>query len=235
VLFVDEAFWAGDKRGEHELKSMITEDTLFIEPKNKDGYQAPNRLKIILASNQDWVIPAAWDERRFFVLEVDGAHAKDTKYFRAVKEAWDAGEAAALLDHLLAMDISDFDHRNPPHNKGLNEQKIQSLQGVPAWWHDALTHGQLTAGASVGWPAGSPLSKNELYDDYLAFARRERFSRPVAKNVFFRDLGKLLPEGQHARRMSTNGRTPMFVPPELAEAKQAMAEAMQVPLEQLYP
>ena len=32
-LFADEAFWPGDKSGEGELKRIITEPTLFIEPK----------------------------------------------------------------------------------------------------------------------------------------------------------------------------------------------------------
>ena len=32
-LFVDEAFWAGDKAGEGVLKALVTEPTIPIEPK----------------------------------------------------------------------------------------------------------------------------------------------------------------------------------------------------------
>ena len=51
-LFLDEAFWAGDKQGEGTLKALITERTLMIEPKGVDSFQMPNRLKILMASQQ---------------------------------------------------------------------------------------------------------------------------------------------------------------------------------------
>ena len=41
-----------------------------IEPKGIDSFQARNRLKILISSNEDWVVPVTSDERRFFVLEV---------------------------------------------------------------------------------------------------------------------------------------------------------------------
>jgi hypothetical protein len=36
LLFADEAFWAGDRKGEGALKRMVTEPTLFIEQKGID-------------------------------------------------------------------------------------------------------------------------------------------------------------------------------------------------------
>ena len=69
-LFIDEAFWAGDKVGEGTLKALVTEPTIPIEPKFVNLFQAPNRLKILIASNADWVVPATADERRYFVLDV---------------------------------------------------------------------------------------------------------------------------------------------------------------------
>ena len=51
-LFLDEAFWAGDKQGEGTLKALITERTIMIEPKGVDAFQMPNRLKILMASQQ---------------------------------------------------------------------------------------------------------------------------------------------------------------------------------------
>jgi Family of unknown function (DUF5906) len=70
ALFVDEALWAGDKPGEGVLKALVTQDTLVIEPKGVDPFPMPNRLKIIIASNHDWVVPATRDERRYFALDV---------------------------------------------------------------------------------------------------------------------------------------------------------------------
>ena len=80
-LFLDEAFWAGDKQGEGTLKALITERTLMIEPKGVDSFPMPNRLKILMASNNDWVVPASADERRYFVLDVPDTRKGDKAYF----------------------------------------------------------------------------------------------------------------------------------------------------------
>jgi len=57
-LFLDEAFWAGDVQAEGRLKSLITEDTITIEPKYFTPFQVPNLLHIMMSSNNDWVVPA---------------------------------------------------------------------------------------------------------------------------------------------------------------------------------
>src|SRR5262249_49707458 len=75
-LFADEAFWAGDKKGESALKGLITEPTLLIEQKGIDAIQWPNRLHILIAANADWVIPASHDERSFAVFDVSNKYAQ---------------------------------------------------------------------------------------------------------------------------------------------------------------
>jgi Family of unknown function (DUF5906) len=231
VLFVDEAFWAGDRRGEPELKSMITEDTLFIEPKNLNGYEAPNRLKIIMASNKDWVIPATYDERRFFVLEVSEAHLQDTAYFAALEQAWDSGEAAALLHFLLAYDLSGFDHRNPPHTAGLNEQKIQSFEHLDGYWYERLTAGEIEERG--GWP--ELLNKSTIYDGYVKFCKlHNRRGTPLTDNVFFRDLRKRVPGAKDVRPRSL-GKKPFLQVPELEVCRAGFAAHHKIPEAQLFP
>jgi hypothetical protein len=100
-LFLDEAYWAGDKQGEGTLKALITERTLMIEPKGVDSFQMPNRLKILMASNNDWVVPASADERRFFVLDVPDTRKGDKVYFTKLAAAIEGEELSAFLDYLL--------------------------------------------------------------------------------------------------------------------------------------
>ena len=64
LLFVDEAFWAGDHASEGTLKRMITEPTLVFEPKGVDSRIGKNRLSVIISSNSDWVVPAGLDSER---------------------------------------------------------------------------------------------------------------------------------------------------------------------------
>jgi hypothetical protein len=48
-LFLDEAFWAGDVQAGGRLKSLITEDTVTIEPKYFTPFQVPNLLHILMS------------------------------------------------------------------------------------------------------------------------------------------------------------------------------------------
>ena len=70
LVFLDEALWAGDKKGEGVLKALITEPRLQLEAKFRDPVMVDNRLRIIVASNNDWFVPAGMGDRRWFILDV---------------------------------------------------------------------------------------------------------------------------------------------------------------------
>lgn len=63
-LFADEAFFSGDKQHEGVLKAIITEPVITIERKGIDAIQQLNFLKILMATNADYAVPATSDERR---------------------------------------------------------------------------------------------------------------------------------------------------------------------------
>ncbi len=75
VVFLDEALWAGDKKGEGVLKALITEPRLQLEAKFRDPIMVDNRLRIIVASNEDWVVPAGMGDRRWLILDVANTFA----------------------------------------------------------------------------------------------------------------------------------------------------------------
>jgi hypothetical protein len=130
VLFADEAFFAGDRSHESILKALITEETLLIEPKGIDPFPARNCVHLIMSSNNDWVIPAGADARRYFVLNVGDAHMQDLEYFAAIAQEMDNGGREALLHYLLSRDLEGIDIRLVPHTKALAEQKTHSRRGV---------------------------------------------------------------------------------------------------------
>jgi len=49
---------------------------MAIERKGFDVVRARSCLHIIVASNSEWVVPAARDDRRFLVLDVDDSRAQ---------------------------------------------------------------------------------------------------------------------------------------------------------------
>ena len=60
----------------------MTEPDLFIEAKGRDGITVANMLHIIMASNEDWIVPAGEDERRYPVFTVSGDHMQDEQWFK---------------------------------------------------------------------------------------------------------------------------------------------------------
>jgi Family of unknown function (DUF5906) len=130
VLFADEAFFAGDRSHESILKALITEETLLIEPKGLDAFPVRNCVHLMMSSNNDWVVPAGADARRYFVLNVSDDHIQDHEYFAAITNEMDDGGREALLYLLLNRDLKDFNVRLAPQTKALAEQKAHSRRGV---------------------------------------------------------------------------------------------------------
>ena len=144
LLFADEAFWAGDKAAEGNFKRMITEPTLSIEAKGRDVTEWRNMLHIIMASNEEWVVPATKGERRYFVVDLPSDHAREQKYFDPLYEQLENGGYEALLHDLLALDIGDFHPRKMPADKNaLLSQQAASLQPLDAWWVEILETGEI--------------------------------------------------------------------------------------------
>ncbi|WP_169829176.1 DUF5906 domain-containing protein [Tsuneonella mangrovi] len=141
VLFADEAFYAGDKQHESTLKTLVTEDTLIVEGKGIDAEVAPNYVHLFMASNDDWVVPAGADERRYFILDVGDGKKQDKAYFRALHQAMNQGGQEALLHYLMTMDLSEYEVREIPQTDALRDQKEQSLKPQEEWWLDVLRSG----------------------------------------------------------------------------------------------
>jgi len=169
VLFCDEAFYAGDKTHASTLKTLVTEDSIMVEPKGVDTEMTANCLHLIMASNEDWVVPAGYKERRFCVLDVGEKHMQDGVYFRKIKEAMNAGGYQALLHMLLTYDLSGFDVRKLPQTQALRDQKIHSFETTDEWWYQKLLDGKVLL-EHDGWKPN--VLVNELTADYTDYTKQ---------------------------------------------------------------
>jgi hypothetical protein len=229
-LFLDEAYWAGDKQGEGTLKALITERTLMIEPKGVDPFQVPNRLKIVIASNADWVVPATADERRYFVLDVSDRRQGDREYFAELNAAIEGDELAALLHDLLGLDLSGWDRRAAPHTQGLDRQKLLSADSFARYWHDCLAAGYLLNTGEADWP--TTVVCQVLHAGYVEHAHQHGDRHPLTVEQLGIRLRKLSPEGFRIARpkMPWNGtaRPNRYMLLGLAGHRAAFLEAMKV-------
>lgn len=183
-VFVDEGYWAGDKAGEGVLKGLITEPTITVEMKGRDVFTAPNRLKLCMASNNAWVIPAGADERRYCVIDVPNTRAKDHAYFDTLNKWVGNGGAAAWLHHLLHLDISGFNPRAAPSTAALDQQKLENLPALDRWLLEALHQGTSLTGGD--WPAdGDNVVCSTAVAQFFEYCQRAggRGSRADARTI----------------------------------------------------
>jgi hypothetical protein len=143
-IFLDEAIWPGDKAAEGTLKRIVTERTLTIEPKGLDAIETLNRLSILMSSNEDWIVPASADERRFACFDVSNVRRGDHAYFNALSAEIENGGAAAMFADLLAIDLGDWHpRRDIPQTAALASQQAESAAPEVNWLWRILEDGRL--------------------------------------------------------------------------------------------
>ena len=173
LLQVDEGFWAGFKEHEGHVKGIITGNTIMLEYKKIDPMPVRNLIRVILTSNERWVVPAALDLRRFAVFDMADHALGNAEYFRSIDEEMAAGGAAALFGFLLRYDLAGLELRDIPETRALADQKLESMNALEAWWHDRLCDGEIRGCEDEAWQTGSlAVPKDGLYLDYCAMAQR---------------------------------------------------------------
>ncbi len=157
MLFADEAIFSGDKAGEGVLKSLITEPFLAIESKGVDKINVRNHVRICVASNEDWVVPASRDERRFCVCNLWSGRAQDKDWFAFVGNP----DLEAMLWELLNYKV-EADIRTPPFTEGLRQQIIESADPVEEFaYHMPDNHPEF-----LGGPIGYTQLWEAFKEDY---------------------------------------------------------------------
>jgi hypothetical protein len=182
VVFADEVLWPGDRKAANVLKGLISERRVTREAKGIDSIEVDNLNHVIIASNEDWIIPAGPQSRRWLVLNVNGSVACNKPYFDRLFKEMEEGGREALL-HLLKTRKITSNLRLAPHTKGLTEQRRLSHR------HDSMLHFLTEAvmrggfdstdvdasmGDAAAWP--KKLLKFELFSEYRTWCRDTRIT-----------------------------------------------------------
>jgi hypothetical protein len=230
-LFADEAFWGGDKQGEGALKALITEPLVSYERKGHDLEMGRNMIHVMMASNNEWVIPATLGERRFLMCEANTAKAKsDGARFERVNAQLRSGGLGAMLRDMLVRDIRGWHPRNSiPVTRALVDQIIQGLDHVGTWWYKILQEGRIPGVAD--WSTRIAVATQLLQDDYAETCDQTAYrGRRSIESVLGRRLDALVPgrrkfqmlvpEGS-GLRTDSHGRAVHYELPSLADCRAA--------------
>lgn len=220
ILFVlDEAVWAGSKQMEGRLKDVITGKTHLIERKGFEPYTVNNCTRVVIIGNDDWLVPASHDERRFAVFNVTGGRKNDHKFFREMREGMMAGGHSLLLNYLLKFDLKKADINIAPASEGLAEQKIRSLSPFYEWWLECLKEGRLVySDFATEW-------QTEVERDHVRNAYR-RFVKERGLKLWGETdqqlglcLKNCLPSATATRKQNEGTRSRFYLFPDLEQAR----------------
>ncbi len=219
-VFADEALWPGNKESEGTLKQLVTEPVISFEPKGKDVVQGRNLVHLMMASNEEWVVPAGKDARRFAVFDVSDARRNDHVFFDRLNRQMDGGGLAAMLHDLLAIDLDGWHPaRNVPQTQALAEQKVHSLDPASKFWMEVLDRGSVGNTAEADWLAGPVTLGDErrgVVEEYDAFLKRNRVFSAKATEKALTAAGQAL--GLRAVKVERNTKRAWVLPP-LADAR----------------
>lgn len=224
LIHVEEGLWAGDKRADGALKSLITRSTISLERKGIDVIQIPNSSRIFITSNERWVVPATKGERRYFVLRVGTEHRLDRPYFRAIAEQMKAGGYGALMHFLQTYDLSGFDVGVVPDTEGLAAQKVAGLKNAEGWWREMLEESILPGDEGFedldrSWQNSTIRALTDAlygsYRDWLRERPHQGHGPPLSKHELGMRLKEMCPSKGKAQRMKNGARSTCHVFPPL--------------------
>ncbi|MBF0326004.1 MAG: hypothetical protein HQL42_13160 [Alphaproteobacteria bacterium] len=190
LLQADEGFWAGSKEAEGVLKDLVTSDVHQLEKKGVDAVTVRNLIRLFVSSNNSWVVPAGFDERRFAVLDVGEGRKQDHAYFARIDAELNDGGREHLLAYLLAFPLDKVNLRKIPQTEALWEQKIASMSELHHWWYERLQEGTLLP-SDRKWTEDVPVTR--LYDNFWRFFDRISKARKPPKAQWAIELRKMLP------------------------------------------
>lgn len=226
LIQVEEAFFAGDKTTIGRLKTMITAPTVRIERKFMDSFSIANFARLLITSNEKWVVPADEGERRFMVLNVSTEHAQDRACFGSMmKQMLDEGGCERLLHHLKNEVAVDWDIISRPlATDALRDQQLQSMDPERRWMFDLLS-----TCAIPGDESGEGTARaDDVYRSYQQFLQNHGAGRRASQE----SLGHFLRAfGVKRRRKRTDsaGRPYFYDFPPLTECRATFALGLATP------
>lgn len=221
---MEESFWGGHKDIESILKHLVTGKKKLIEPKGKESYEVTNFTRHMILGNDDWIIPASQDERRFAVFEMGEDRMQDGDFFESMRvDMEEHGGAEYFLRYLLDYDISGVNLNRAPKTAALSQQQERSYNHYQSWWYAGLEMGEIDGIAFMegGWPRS--VFRQEMYRSFLKWKQIHfpRSNYNLTESEFGKKLREMCPEVGSKSLRQENSRIRTYELPTLEVARKS--------------
>ena len=192
TVFADEITYGGNKKTEGKLKGLVTERSLLGERKGVDSIQYRNMAHLMIASNNQWVIPAGQNSRRWFMVDVSGDRIGDHAYFTEIADEIHNGGLEAILYYLMNRKITS-QLNLAPVTEAIIEQRVLTGQqdSILSFWTSRLIRERLLTpdiDAEITTPWPEKVLKSELYDEYEEYCGTKKFLNALSFSVFYKGI-----------------------------------------------
>lgn len=218
-VFLDEMTWGGSKEQSGILKKLITEDTVQINKKGIDSITYSNYINCIIASNENWVIPAGVGCRRWVVLDVDNEFAgSKSNLSKSQKE--ELNQIVNIpLDRIAKFfhdrDISKFDPTELEITDGLRDQQITGLSKLDKWWFEIIESGAKVRDTIDLQLEGPESRRTIVKEDFFNLYKQQARDEHSTNVQFWKSIKKMVTFTEHRPK----GGKRMVVFPEIVEAR----------------
>lgn len=226
LLFgLDELFWSGDKTAQGVLQDLVTGTEHTVNQKGVDSFKVPNLTRVVIMSNERWVVPASFDERRYAVVDVGDGKKQNRVFFQEMKQGMEANRGEGyglLLRYLLDFDLSRVDVNQAPQTAALLDQKHESLEPIEQWWFECLTEGRIVGGDfnDGDWPAEAETGRFRQAFSRYSRERNIRSWTPDSR-AFGLMLGRCAPGAVRVRVRRGEGRFYVYKLPALNDCRES--------------
>jgi putative DNA primase/helicase len=157
------------------LKNLVTEDEVYINPKMIDQRYERNHVNLVFCSNEFQPLKISPGDRRYLVIRTQGA--LEPAFYKAVAAELEAGGAAAFMQHLLELELGDFDeHTKPIATEAKNDLIEIGMLPSQLFWQEIKAE-------LVPLPY-CPALTEDVYRAYSIWCARRGHKMPEAQNRF---------------------------------------------------
>jgi hypothetical protein len=201
ALLIEEALFAASKTSNAILKDTITGGKVSINEKFLPAYSQKNFLRILIFTNNDHIVEATEDERRFFVTRALTNRKYDPGFWKALrKQMFEEDGVAAFFHDMLEMDITGFDaFHDMPRTKELLEQINITRGATLDWLAEKFDSGEDQFG--YAWKNAKQefiLPIHEMWMDFAMWQKNQshaRYDNPIkSQSGFSRELKRVFDE-----------------------------------------
>ena len=231
VVCMDEAMFAGDRKGTERLKSFLTEPHVTIEQKYQPRRTIASFHRFFSSSNHAHFAQVDADERRLVFLRVSEEHKGDHAYWADIHHyIQDPAVISAMVHDLGAYDLGGFNVRTRPKSQTHADQKLRSLSGFDRYWYEALQSGSFGPGVYPDpkgeWVAPCFVSTAGLVNGWKEYERGQRQFGARQERDIHEALKRLCRSAARGRKQCHGGQPRGYTLPTLQAARSEFAEAL---------